>query len=154
MELGIIWYEKNGDHRYRTAINQLFSTISWLVVSYILLVFIPDGVRYLTGPLNETFCDLHNFMKNFFCISVLLILDCISLLRYIFIFKLSNFAVINDDLVAGFLQITVLVLSCWMALVKRVSVGRMPLNYYMCTGKDPTDGDDVPKKVTRKYDTL
>ena len=28
LEFGIIWYEKNGDHRYRTVINQLFSTIS------------------------------------------------------------------------------------------------------------------------------
>ena len=152
MELGIIWYERNGDHRYRTAINQLCSSISWIVVSYILLVFIPDGVRYLMGPLNETFCEFHNFMKNFFIIAILLILDCIILLRYIFIFKLSNFAVIKDDLVAGFLQITVLVLSLWMALVKRVSIGKMPLNYFMCTGKDPTN--EGPKKGALKYDTL
>ena len=152
MELGIIWYERNGDHRYRTAINQLFATISWLVVSYILLVFIPDGVRYLTGPLNETFCELHNFMKNFVCISILLVLDFIILLRYIFIFKLSNFAVINDDLVAGFLQITILVLSLWIAFVKKLSVGRMPLNYFMCAGKDPSD--EGPRSGARKYDTL
>ena len=152
MELGIIWYERNGDHRYRTAINQLFSTNSWLVVSYILLVFIPDGVRYLTGPLNETFCELHNFMKNFVCISILLVLDFIILLRYIFIFKLSNFAVINDDLVAGFLQITILVLSLWIAFVKKLSVGRMPLNYFMCAGKDPSD--EGSRNGARKYDTL
>ena len=67
LELGIIWYEKHESHRYRTAINQLFSTISWLVISYIILVFIPDGIRYLTGPFSETFCDCHNFLKNFLC---------------------------------------------------------------------------------------
>ena len=154
LELGIIWYEKHESHRYRTAINQLFSTISWLVVSYIILVFIPDGIRYLTGPFGETFCDGHNFLKNFLCSCVLLTLDCIILLRYIFIFKLSNFAVIKDDLIAGFLQITILIMSLWMALVKRISVGRMPLNYYMCSGRDPTSDEEIPGKVAKKYDTL
>ena len=154
LELGIIWYERHGNHRYRTAINQLFSTISWLVVCYIILVFIPDGIRYLTGPLDPTFCDIHNFLKNYFCICVLLTLDCIIILRYIFIFKLSNFAVIKDDLIAGFLQITILIMSFWMALVKRISVGRMPLNYYMCSGKDPTGDDETQGNGAKKYDTL
>ena len=154
LELGIIWYEKHESHRYRTAINQLFSTISWLVVSYIILVFIPDGIRYLTGPFGETFCDGHNFLKNFLCICVLLTLDCIIFLRYIFIFKLSNFAVIKDDFIAGFLQISILSLSFWMTIVKRISLGKMPLNYYMCSGKDPADDDKGPRKGVRKYDTL
>ena len=154
LELGIIWYERHGNHRYRTAINQLFSTISWLVVGYIIVVFIPDGIRYLTGPLDPTFCDVHNFLKNFFCIAVLLTLDCIIILRYVFIFKLSNFAVIKDDLIAGFLQITILVMSFWMALVKRASIGRMPLNYYMCSGKDPTNDGGISGKGPKKYDTL
>ena len=155
LQFGIIWYERNGNHRYRTVINQLFATVCWLVVSYVLLVFIPDGIRYLNGPLNETFCDVHNFLKNFFCICVVLTLDCMILLRYIFIFKLSNFAVIKDDLIAGFLQISILVVSFWMALVKKVSVGRMPLNFYMCSGKDPTayDDEDGQGKGARKYDT-
>ena len=61
---GLIWYERNGNHRYRTVINQLFSTLSWTVVWYILLVYIPEGTRYIIGPLNETYCDFHNLLKN------------------------------------------------------------------------------------------
>ena len=39
LEFGVIWYERGGgNQRYRTAINQLFSTLSWIVVSYILFV--------------------------------------------------------------------------------------------------------------------
>ena len=61
---GLIWYERYGNHRYRTVINQLFSTLSWIVVWYLLLVYIPEGTRYMIGPLNETFCELHNLLKN------------------------------------------------------------------------------------------
>ena len=50
LEFGLIWYEKYGNNRYRTVINQLFSFVSWLVVAYIVSVYIPEGIRYLIGP--------------------------------------------------------------------------------------------------------
>ena len=117
LEFGIIWYERNGNHRYRTVINQLFSTLSWLVVSYILFVYIPEGIRYLTGPLNATHCDVHNFLAQFISSCIVLTLDCIILLRYIFIFKWTRFAVVNDDLIAGFLQLTIVMVGLWMSAV-------------------------------------
>ena len=101
-EFGIIWYEKHGNHRYRTLINQLFATVSWFVIFYILLVFLPDGIRYMVGPLDATFCDVHNILKNFFSVCIMLTMDCIIVLRYIFIFKWSNFAIINDDFIVMF----------------------------------------------------
>ena len=155
LELGIIWFERNGNQPYRTVINQMFSTISWHVVAYILFVFIPDGIRYLVGPLHATYCDIHLFLKNFLCVCVILTLDCIILLRYIFIFKLSNFAVLNDNLIASFLQMTILLLSFWMTVVKRISVGRMPLNYFMCSGQDPNAQweEEFPNTTIRKFDT-
>ena len=136
-EMGIIWYERHGNHQYRTVINQLFATISWLVVGYILFVYIPDGIRYLIGPLNATFCDIHHFLKNFFWSCTILTLDCIIALRYIFIFKWTKVATVNDDLIANILQLTIVLASVWAAGVKRISIGRMPMNYFMCTGKDP-----------------
>ena len=156
LEWGIIWYEKYGNHPYRTAINQLFSTVSWLVVSYIIFVYIPDGVRYLIGPLNETFCDLHSFLKNYIFTCIILTLDCIILLRYTFVFKLSNFAIINDDLITAFLQITILILGLWMATVKRLSARKMPLMYYMCSGKPPTEDTDNTgtEKFFYKFDVI
>ena len=134
---GIIWYERYGNHRCRTAINQLFSTLAWTVIGYILLVYIPEGIRYLKGPLSEDFCEFHNFMKNFFPSCFLLTLDGILLLRHIFIFKLSNFAVVNDDLIARFLNLSIVALSFWISIVKRFSSGSMPLNFHMCAGTIP-----------------
>ena len=136
-EFGIIWYEKNGNHRYRTVINQLFSTVSWIVVAYILLVFIPEGVRYVSGPLNSISCDIHNFLKNWICSSLLLTFDCIIILRYIFIFRATNFALINDSFASLVLQMSILLIGFWISFVNRMSIGRMSLNYYLCNGKHP-----------------
>ena len=157
LELGIIWYERGGgNQRYRTTINQLFSTLSWIVVSYIIFVYIPEGIRFQAGPQNATFCHLQTFLKNFFPASFVLTLDSIILLRYIFIFKISNFAVINDDFIARFIQITVLLLSIWIAVVNRLSIGRMQLSYFMCSGEDPSQGqvEDPPDTIIRKYEAL
>ena len=153
-ECGITWYEKHGNHPYRTVINQLFSTVSWLIILIILLAYIPTGMRYLIGPFNETFCDVIGFVTNVLGSSVILTLDCIIVLRYIFIFKLSNFAVLNDDLIATFLQITTMSVSLWISFVKRFSIGRMSLNYYMCAGKNPINEIDTNKHdiVIRKLD--
>ena len=142
--LGIIWYERNGDHRYRTVINQMFSTLSWIVFWYIVLVYIPDGARFLIGPLHYSICEWIYLLKNFFIGCFLLSLDCIILLRYIFIFKWNKFAVINDDLMARFFNISIVVLSLWMVVVQRLASRRMPLLYFMCAGKSPLE--DVSSK--------
>ena len=151
LEFGIIWYEKYGNHRYRTVINRLFAFMSKLVVTYIFFVYIPEGTRYIVGPLNETFCDAHNILKNVLSISIVLTLDLIVIIRYICIFKHSNFAVINDDLLAVFFQITILVVGTWMAVLKRMSIGKQPLNYYMCCGKNPSAESSSKMK---KFDTF
>ena len=155
-EAGIIWYERHGNHRYRTAINQLFSTISWLVVVYILFVYIPEGVRYLVGPLDMTYCEIHNFLKNFLWSCMILTSDCIILLRYTFVFKWAKVAAVNDDLIARIFQVTILLLSFWTTAVKKMSVGQMPLNYFMCAGKNPNE-DHINKSsasIHGKFDSV
>ena len=155
-EFGIIWYEKHGNHRYRTLINQLFATISWFVICYILFVFIPEGIRYMMGPLDAGFCDVHNILKNFFSSCILITMDCIIFLRYIFIFRWSNFMVINDDFIVRFVQLSILLLGFWIAAVKRISVGKMPLNYFLCTGINPNSQAVIQKYgiVSRKFGTV
>jgi hypothetical protein len=136
-ELGIIWYERNGDHNYRTVVNQLFSTTSWMVVFWILLVYIPQGVRYLAGPLNATYCAIHIFLNTFFVSCMVLMVDCIIFVRCIFIFKFSSFAVANDNLIASFLQVTTMSISFWVAITRHMNFDKMPLQYFMCSGNNP-----------------
>lgn len=155
LPVGIIWYERNGNHNYRTVLNQLFSTIAWTTISYLILVYIPEGIRYLIGPLPSTFCDIHHFLKNLLVCCFMLLFDCIICLRCIFIFKWGKFSVFDDNLVATFLQMSILALSFWMALVKRMSVGRIPLNYFMCAGKNPNEQNETEptNSSPRQYDT-
>ena len=134
---GIIWYERRGNHRYRTVVNQLVSMLAWIVVLYISFVYIPEGVRYLIGPLNETYCEVYIFLKNVLFFGAVLALDCICILRYAFIFKLTNFAVVNDDLIAKFLGQCVVFVSVWLYMVKKMSSRKRLLHYCMCAGKDP-----------------
>ena len=152
---GIIWYEKYGNHRCRTAINQLFSTLAWVVIGYIILVYLPEGIRYLQGPLDESFCCFHNFMKNFLPSCFLLTMDCIIIMRYIFIFRLSNFAVVKDDLIVRFLNLCIVVLSIWISVVKRITSG-MPLNYHMCAGSNPNANQENTDEIhtNGKFNTI
>ena len=153
--VGIVWYERNGPHRYRTVLNQLFSTISWVSICYLLLVYVPEGTRYLIGPLPETFCDFHHSVKNFFTCCVTLAFDAIICLKYVIIFKWGRFSVFDDNFIVIFLKMSIFGLSFWMTLIKRMSVGRRSLNYFMCAGKNPNDmhDEDSTEPISTQYDT-
>ena len=55
-------------------------------------------------------------------------------------FRLSNFAVINDGVLAATLNFSITLIGIWATVVKRFSVGEVPLQYYICTGIDPNKG--------------
>ena len=151
--LGIIWYEKCGRFRYRTAINKLFSTVCWLIIWLILLVHIPQGIRIMSGPLNETFCDIHIAIKCFLINSIFLTYDAITLLRYIFIFKMPNFAIIDDDFVSRCLLLTVVIVSSWATCITEMSPGEHRVVDFICAGTDPNQNredtfyQDQPRKM-------
>ena len=135
--IGIIWYEKNCENRYRTVINQLFASLAWYILVFTVLIYIPDGIRFVHGPFDEGYCGIELALKNVIWISVLLTLDCIAILRYVFIFTFKNFAVICDDILARILNLSILLISIWAAFVKNETPGKLPLAYYLCTGMDP-----------------
>ena len=146
--IGIIWYEKNCENRYRTVINQLFASLAWYILVFTVLIYIPDGIRFVHGPFDEGYCGIELALKNVIWISVLLTLDCIAILRYVFIFTFKNFAVICDDILARILNLSILLIAVWAAFVKNETPGKLPLAYYLCTGMDPNkDGS------TFKYNT-
>ena len=153
--LGIIWYEKSGRFRYRTVVNQLVSTFAWTVVWYILLIYIPVGIRIMVGPLNKTFCDIYAPLKYFLQDCMLLTFDTITLLRYIFIFKMPNFAVINDNFVKRCLVLSILMVSIWSTCVTQLSPGQPRFIDFICAGMDLNQnrGDGYYKNQPRKIHT-
>ena len=153
---GIIWYEKNGRFRYRTVVNQLFSTFAWTLVWGILLIYIPVGIRHMTGPLSETFCYIFAPLRYFLLNCVLLTFNAITLVRYIFIFKMRNFAVINDDFVTRCLVLSILVMSGWSTIVTELSPGEPRFQYFICAGMDPNQnkGDTYYQNQPREVQTM
>ena len=139
----IIWFERNCGNRFRTVINQMLATASWYLLFYTLLVYIPDGIRFAYGPYGEFFCDIHIITQNILWPCLILTEDVMIVLRYIFVFYLKNFGIINDDLVARILNLSILTISIWTSVVRRFSPGRLPLHYYLCIGKDPNNGHDI-----------
>ena len=138
--ISIIWYERNCNNRFRTILNQMFARMAWYLLAYTLLVFVPEGVRLLYGPFDEIYCDFHVVVRNILWIGLLLTLDCILILRYVFIFTLKNFAVISDDVLAKMFNMSILLIAIWASFVKRITPGNPPLNYYLCCGIDPNNG--------------
>jgi hypothetical protein len=135
-----IWYERNCGNRFRTAINQMYATGSWYLLAYTLLVYIPDGIRFAYGPFGEVFCDIHVVTQNMLWPCLLLSFDAMIVLRYVFVFRMKNFAVINDDLLVRVLNFSIFTIATWTSFVRRHSLGRLPLHYYLCSGLDPNEG--------------
>ena len=153
--VSIIWYERNCDNRFRTVLNQMFARSAWYLLAYTIIVYIPEGARFLVGPYSELYCDFHVFFRNILWVAILLTLDCIVLLRYVFVFSLKNFAVISDDVLAMFFNLAILLIAIWGSFVKRVTPGNLPISYFLCCGKDPNEngGDGHYLNTPQKYNT-
>ena len=153
--VSIIWYERNCDNRFRTVLNQMFARSAWYLLAYTILVYIPEGARFLHGPYGEIYCDFHVFFRNLLWVGILLTLDCIVVLRYVFVFTLKNFAVICDDVLARFFNLAILLIAIWGSFVKRVTPGNLPISYFLCSGKDPNEdgGDGHYLNTPQKYNT-
>ena len=153
--IGLIWYERNCKNRFRTVINQLVATDAWFILLWCLFVYIPDGARFSYGPFGELFCDIEIFLKNVLWSCMLITLDVILMLRYAFIFYVKNFAVINDDVLALILNLSIVIVSIWLSVVKRFTPGNLPLSYYLCSGLNPnqnlTKGSYL--STPKKYNT-
>ena len=54
----------------------------------------------------------------------------------------------NDQFFNFYLNVCVFCTSFTMALLNNEVPGRMSLNYYICTGEDPRDYEDMPPKAS------
>ena len=70
-------------------------------------------------------------------------------------FRLSNFAVINDGIIAVSLNLSILFIAIWTTIIKRFSVGILPLNHYICSGINPQEnlGTKAYQSMAKKYNS-
>ena len=68
--------------------------------------------------------------------------------QYCSIVKKMNVLGCNDQFFNVFLNSCVILTSFIMALLNNEVPGRMSLNYYICTGEDPRDYENIQPKVS------
>ena len=66
---------------------------------------------------------------------------------------MSNFAVINDGVLAVAINLSITLVVFWTLIVKRFAIGELPMNYYICLGIDPNKdkGPEYYQSSPKKY---
>ena len=143
----VIWYEKFGSDNKRTLINMLATLSCWTVIEILLAVEIPEIFRYVYGPLNPTFCHIHQFLRSRLYSDLLLQLDAVAIVRYISIFWLKNPAGLKDEFWIVFLNLFLKTFNIMTNFAWYFLTPRQPVGYYICTGQDPSEDYKESLKV-------
>ena len=100
-----------------------------------------DNMRFIYGAVYPSFlCYTSIIIKGIAFVSTVIILSIESIFHYRFITFKSQFPIIQDDLLIRICWRITFAISTSFVLVRLYLPGRMPVNYYLCTGLDPNEG--------------
>jgi hypothetical protein len=120
----IILFER--DNHHRTLINQLMASAMWTGVFWNLTVQPLAFYRFMVGPIPvEMLCNINSVLKNAIPMHILLLLDAILIVKYVFTFHMKNPTAMQDDFWKNFLNV-------WMMICTSIS----QVIYVMAPGKD------------------
>jgi hypothetical protein len=142
-----IWFDKYSSDNKRTFINMLNTSLCWLCCEYFLVVQVTEVIRFVVGPLPKFFCFSKTIIRSAYITQALLYFDFIAITRYLFIFWLKNPAVFQDDFWYLFLNIWIKVASFLFNFAWFYTAEHQIINYYICTGIDPTEDFKKPLKL-------
>lgn len=144
---GIFWYDCNGPDKNRTFLNRLAVSLCYIVVEIFVIIQLTEAIRHIYGPMPKLFCHIKAVARPVYITQSLLYLDAITVTRYLFIFVLRNPAAFPDDFWIMFVNVWIrsacIIGNTAWALKNEHEV----LNYYICTGEDPTEVFKNPLKV-------
>ena len=106
---GIIWFERFGSDLKRMFINRAVSSLCWTILVYFTIIQVSDILFYFDIPFPKLYCYTYLMLRNAFTIQVILHLDSIIVIRYIFIFWLKNPMNFQDDFWCVFINLWVVV---------------------------------------------
>jgi len=128
------------DNHRRTLINRLVSSSFWVGIFWNIIMQPLTFVRYIIGPLNwPLICGLETVLRNGICLHGLLLLDSIILVKFIFLFYLTNPTALDDKFWIMFINLWIGFLSFGTQILYMLLPGKNPINYYMCTGHYPSE---------------
>jgi hypothetical protein len=141
---GIIWYEHYGADSKRILINRCVASVCWTGIEFYVIVLPIDIIRYIFGPLPEGVCLFQLLLKNVINVQTVLFCDAVSMARYLFIFYIKNPYKFQDEFWHTLINIWVVSFAIMTQFVFVYLPGHQPLNFFLCSGKNPT----VAGKVT------
>jgi hypothetical protein len=147
----IIWFELNGPDTQRTLINRLVTPICWVCIFYFFVPQSIDFFRYFHGPYSHNLCYFNLFTKNVLGVMNMFFFAIITVLRYISIFMVNNGFIYLDDFWYRFICLWVTLVSIFIQSVLDYLPGKHPLNYFVCTGKNPTFDTNPEAYIIRNY---
>ena len=134
---GIIWFEKFGSDKKRTIINQCVSSICWTLVFWQLTIQVSCIARMLLGPFSHLFCFWFVVLRRALLTRMLLLVDAITIVRYIFIFWLKNTGAFNDEFWMRCVNLWTTGFSIMISLAQAFFPNQKILLYNVCIGYHP-----------------
>ena len=134
----IIWFEKYGSNKKRTILNKLVAVGCWNAIQFCLFIQIPEMIRFMNGPQPIWLCFIKQILRSAIFTQILFILDAIAIAKYIYVFCLKNPAGFQDSFWCVFTGIWITVAGSVSQTAWHMLALRQPINYYICSGLDPT----------------
>ena len=100
---------------------------------------ITHSQRIFIGPLPHFFCFFKTIIRSCFVTQLFLYIDAISVIKYIFIFWLKNPAAFRDEFWIIFINAWIKGFGFIYNFVWFFKAEHQIINFYICTGKDPTE---------------
>ena len=147
LSYGIIWYNNHASDRNHTLLTKLISSLCYALPEMFIAIQLTEIIREMFGPMSKVFCTMKSIARPMYISQTLLYLDAMAITRYLFIFVLKNPAAFKDDFWIRFINIWIKSASLIGNLVWWLKSEREALNYFICTGQDPTLAFKKPLKV-------
>ena len=137
VSFSIIWFEKFGSDKKRIIINQCVSSICWTLIVWQMTIQLSAIARMLFGPLPHSFCFWFYVLRRALITKMFLIINAVTITRYIFIFWLKNPGAFNDEFWMRFINIWTSVFCLMISFIQAFFPNqKLPL-YNLCIGYHP-----------------
>jgi hypothetical protein len=143
MSFGVIWYDHNGFHKYKTLIHRGATLIAWNGLIGVPIMEIFDILQYILGTFPSQLCFLGLIFKNMIKTQILLCMDVLIIFRYVLIFHLKNPLAVNDTFWTAFFCFWIVGFSFVFNTTLFIFLGKKPISYYFCSDIDPATDSDL-----------
>jgi len=131
----IIWFERYGSDQRRTLINMFATMICCTIFIYFPVLHTTELVRFSYGPLPDGLCCIHTLAKSVVLCSLLMFMDAIAVMRYIYIFWLKNLATFRDEFWHCFVTSWIYACSIIIMVVVHFLIECKSMGFLICNGQ-------------------